>query len=260
MIIYTQCMGVVLSDERSVLVVPVIANRCHIKATCGRIDQFERDRNKCKLPVACCRCAKRQLTSPYRISAAATRARCFLDVRLHIEKMSMSVAPSSSDVSTARYFIQVSKTMPTLQECYDFVNDPACGAVSTFIGTTRDNFDGKIVTKLSYEGYVPMAEKELRKLCDCATEKYAVHKIAAVHILGDCPVGTASVILACSSAHRRDSLRCCEYLIDELKARVPIWKREVYEGDSSVWKENVEWNEGKRQRVMVKSNNGEDST
>ena len=97
-----------------------------------------------------------------------------------------------------------------------------------------------------------MAEKELRKLCKEATEKYSVKKIAAVHILGDCPVEKASVILAASSPHRRDSLRCVEFLIDELKARVPIWKREVYEGDDSVWKENVEWRENKRQRVMVK--------
>jgi molybdopterin synthase catalytic subunit len=165
---------------------------------------------------------------------------------------------SSHADSYAKYFIQVSEDLPTLQECYDFVNDPGCGAVSTFVGTTRDNFQGKKVTKLSYEGYVPMAEKELRKICDDATEKYSVSKIAAVHILGDCPVGKASVILACSSPHRRDALRCCEYLIDELKARVPVWKREVYEGDSSVWKENVEWSEGKRQRVMLKSDQPND--
>jgi molybdopterin synthase catalytic subunit len=160
---------------------------------------------------------------------------------------------SSDTLSKSKYFIQVSENLPTLQECYDFVNDPGCGAVSTFVGTTRDNFQGKRVAKLSYEGYVPMAEKELKKLCDDATEKFSVHKIAAVHILGDCPVGKASVILACSSPHRRDSLQCCEFLIDELKARVPIWKREVYEGDDGVWKENVEWQEGKRRRVMVKA-------
>lgn len=157
-------------------------------------------------------------------------------------------------ISETAYFIQVSDKLPSLQECYDFVNDPACGAVSTFVGTTRDHFKGKNVVKLSYEGYVPMAEKELKQLCDDAVGKFSVKKIAAVHVLGDCPVGQASVVLACSSPHRRDSLKCCEYLIDELKARVPIWKREVYEGDDSVWKENVEWRAGKRQRVMVKSN------
>ena len=159
---------------------------------------------------------------------------------------------SSGDDSAPRYLIKVSEDIPSLQECTDFVNDPGCGAITSFVGTTRDNFNGKKVTKLSYEGYVPMAEKELRKLCDDATEKYSVHKIAAVHILGDCPVKEASVILTCSSPHRRDALHCIEYLIDELKARVPIWKREVYEGDDSVWKENVEWKDGKKHRVMVK--------
>jgi molybdopterin synthase catalytic subunit len=150
------------------------------------------------------------------------------------------------------YLIKVSEDLPTLQECSDFVTDASCGAISTFVGITRDNFKGKQVKKLSYEGYVPMAEKELRKLCEEASTKYSICKIAAVHILGDCPVGHASVILACSSPHRRDALHCVEFLIDELKARVPIWKLEVYEGDDSVWKENVEWKEGRKQRVMVR--------
>lgn len=98
-----------------------------------------------------------------------------------------------------------------------------------------------------------MAIREMRKLCQEATEKYCgIRRIAAAHILGDCPVGQASVILACSSPHRRESLECCEFLIDEIKARIPIWKLEVYEGDGeSVWKENVEWHEGKQLRVMV---------
>ena len=61
------------------------------------------------------------------------------------------------------------------------------------------------------------------------------------------------MILAASSPHRRDAINCSEYLIDELKARIPVWKLEVYEGDEdSVWKENIEWREGKRKRVMRK--------
>ena len=122
-----------------------------------------------------------------------------------------------------KYFIRVSEDLPTLDDCYKFVSDGSCGAVSTFTGTTRDNFQGKQVTQLSYEGYVPMAEKELRKTCDEACQKFpGVHKIAAVHILGDCPVGAASVILACSSPHRKASINCIEFLIDELKASWPI--------------------------------------
>eukprot|EP01083_Nonionella_stella_P000823 2359_1 len=155
-----------------------------------------------------------------------------------------------------KYLIKVCEQLPDLQECSTFVSDPTCGAISTFVGITRNNFQQKKVIKLSYEGYVPMAEKELKKLCIEANEKYtSIVKIAAVHILGDCPVEAASVILCASSPHRRDAMHCVEYLIDELKARVPIWKREVYEdGDiTSVWKENVEWHQGKQRRIMVKA-------
>lgn len=177
-----------------------------------------------------------------------------LEVWKHILPTTME---SSNDDTTKRfpserYWIKVSEDIPSLEDCSAFVSDPTCGAISTFVGITRNNFQGKKVVKLSYEGYVPMAEKELRKLCDDASQKYNVTKIAAVHILGDCPVEKASVILACSSPHRRDALHCVEYLIDELKARVPIWKKEVYEGDDSVWKENVEWKDGKAKRVMSK--------
>jgi molybdopterin synthase catalytic subunit len=160
------------------------------------------------------------------------------------------------DEASTKYLIKVSENIPTLEECCSFVSDPSCGAISSFIGMTRNNFQQKTVSMLSYEGYVPMAEKELRKLCIEANEKYpSIVKIAAVHILGDCPVEAASVILCASSPHRRDAMHCVEFLIDELKGRVPIWKREVYQdGDGeSVWKENVEWFEGKERRFMVKA-------
>ena len=81
-----------------------------------------------------------------------------------------------SSNSIQNYLIKVSEDIPSLQECTDFVSDPSCGAIATFIGTTRDNFDGKKVTMLSYEGYVPMAEKELRNLCNDAVHKYQVKK------------------------------------------------------------------------------------
>jgi molybdopterin synthase catalytic subunit len=151
--------------------------------------------------------------------------------------------------------IKVSEKLPTLKECSDFVTDPSCGAISSFVGITHNNFQGKmIVAKLRYEGYVPMAEKELRTLCDEATTEYSlIAKIAAVHILGDCPVGQASVILAASITHRQDAMRCVEYLINELKARIPIWKQEECEGDEGgVWKENILWHKGKKRRVMIK--------
>mmetsp|Transcript_14201 Transcript_14201/g.16780 ORF Transcript_14201/g.16780 Transcript_14201/m.16780 type:complete len:172 (+) Transcript_14201:178-693(+) len=159
-----------------------------------------------------------------------------------------------------QYLIRVSDKIPTLEECTLFVSHPSCGAISSFSGITRNNFDGKTVVKLSYEGYVPMAEKELRKICDEARTKYpSIFRIAAVHILGDCPVESASVILCASSPHRRDAMHCVEFCIDELKGRVPVWKREVYmeKDGNAVWKENVEWSEGKQKRVMTKEKESE---
>ena len=147
--------------------------------------------------------------------------------------------------------------LPTVQQCYDFCVSPECGAVTTFVGTTRSTFHGKVVTKLSYEAYVPMANKELIKLCrQCITKFPSIVKIAAHHVIGECPVTQPSVVLACSSPHRRDALHGIEYLIDTLKAQIPIWKLEHYEGDDAVWKENIEWKQ--RTTSSTKSNTAGD--
>lgn len=171
----------------------------------------------------------------------------------------MSIVENDDKSSSPKFLIEVSADMPSLQECYAFcAAEPSCGAVATFVGITRDNFQGKRVVQLSYEGYVPMAVKEMTKLCREAVRRFpSVRRIAAVHALGPCPVGTASVILAASSPHRAAALACTEFLINELKATVPIWKLETYAGDEdAVWKENVEWHEGKRKRVMKRQEDG----
>lgn len=119
------------------------------------------------------------------------------------------------------------------------VEDASCGAISSFVGTTRDTFQGKKVIKLEYEAYVPMAMKELRKLCETAMAKWEVRRMSIWHKTGDCPVKEASVVIAVSSPHRRAALEACAWAIDELKATVPIWKKEFFEG-GEVWKENAE--------------------
>lgn len=126
-----------------------------------------------------------------------------------------------------------------LQKYTDFVADPGAGAIATFSGVTRDNFQGKHVQKLEYEAYAPMAEKVMLELCTEATGKWDVKKVALAHKIGDCGIGQTSIIIAVSSAHRREALEACHWLIDELKAKVPIWKKEYFEG-GEVWKENAE--------------------
>ncbi|KAI1905207.1 hypothetical protein AGOR_G00013750 [Albula goreensis] len=106
------------------------------------------------------------------------------------------------------------------------VLSPSCGAVSMFIGTTRNNFEGKKVVQLEYEAYIPMAESQLLKIFSDIRERWStVRHICVHHRLGVVPVTEASVIIAISSPHRTESLEAVGYCIDTLKAKVPIWKK-----------------------------------
>ena len=99
----------------------------------------------------------------------------------------------------------------------------------------------KKVTLLEYECYVPMAIKELNKCISQARRLHSsVISVAIYHRIGAVPIGQESVIIAVSAPHRKDAIHATEFLIDELKATVPIWKKEFYE-DGVVWKENAEW-------------------
>lgn len=142
-------------------------------------------------------------------------------------------------------FVQVTREPLDAQRAVELVTHASAGAVSTFIGTTRDNFAGKKVVRLEYEGYEPMAKSELRKICtQIRTQWPSVVGIALFHRLGVVLVKEASVVIAVSSPHRTEALQACAYAIDTLKATVPIWKSEQYEGDARMWKENAEWGSG----------------
>lgn len=132
-------------------------------------------------------------------------------------------------------------------EAVGLINSPSCGATSVFVGTTRDTFDGRRVTRLDYESYDEMAYKELRKLCALIREKFpSVERVVILHRIGEVAVGEISVIIATASPHRKDALQATEMAIDELKKAVPIWKKEVYEDGGCSWKENGEWCGGER--------------
>jgi len=129
-----------------------------------------------------------------------------------------------------------------LEFIQNLVLDESCGAVSLFVGTTRDNFENKKVIKLEYEAYDTMAIKAKTKICDEMRAKWnEIKHIAIYHRLGVVPVKESSVIIAVSSPHRITSLEAVHYAIDELKRSVPIWKKEVYEEQTEgTWKENRE--------------------
>eukprot|EP00629_Pelagomonadales_sp_RCC1024_P016716 CAMPEP_0119276178 /NCGR_PEP_ID=MMETSP1329-20130426/14983_1 /TAXON_ID=114041 /ORGANISM="Genus nov. species nov., Strain RCC1024" /LENGTH=152 /DNA_ID=CAMNT_0007276605 /DNA_START=128 /DNA_END=583 /DNA_ORIENTATION=- len=124
-------------------------------------------------------------------------------------------------------------------EAVAFVTADDCGAVATFLGVTRDSFEGRRVLTLSYEAYAPMAESEMRKICGAARERFGVRRGCVLHRVGEVAVGQASVIIAFASPHRKDALQAVAWAIDELKRTVPVWKKEVYADGGASWKENV---------------------
>ncbi|MCH8054724.1 MAG: molybdenum cofactor biosynthesis protein MoaE [Deltaproteobacteria bacterium] len=121
-----------------------------------------------------------------------------------------------------------------LQELVDFVTDPEAGAIVTFVGTTRNNNDGRRVIALDYEAYPEMAEKELARLGEEAKKRWNIQRMAIVHRIGPVQITETSVIIAVSAAHRRDAFEACRFAIEEIKKSVPIWKKELFEG-GEVW-------------------------
>ncbi len=118
--------------------------------------------------------------------------------------------------------------------CTDAVTYPGAGGVVVFVGTVRNQTKGKSVKHLEFESYEPMALKEMAKIANEAITKWGLHKMVIHHRLGLVPIEEEAVVIACSSAHRKQAFEACEYAIDTLKETVPIWKKEVFE-DGEVW-------------------------
>ncbi len=100
------------------------------------------------------------------------------------------------------------------------VQDPRAGAVVTFSGVTRD------VSHLDYDGYVEMAEAELRRIAEEAVERFGLCAVASEHRTGRVVTSEASILVAASAPHRPEAFAGARYVIDQLKERLPIWKQE----------------------------------
>lgn len=106
------------------------------------------------------------------------------------------------------------------------VSAPEIGGVDLFVGLVRNHNDGRAVTRLEYHAYVSMAEKEMQRIAEeIATEMPGV-RLAALHRVGSLVVGDAAVVCAAGAVHRGEAFQACRALIDRIKHRVPIWKRE----------------------------------
>jgi molybdopterin synthase catalytic subunit len=121
------------------------------------------------------------------------------------------------------------ETPLSIERAIESVADDEAGGIATFIGRVRRHNEGKLIRHLHYECHVPMAEKEFHQIVNEMFSRWSLKKVSIEHRIGKLEVGELAVIVAVSAEHRREALEACRYCIDELKSRVPIWKKEVSE-------------------------------
>jgi len=120
-------------------------------------------------------------------------------------------------------------------ELTESVRSTASGAVVLFLGTVREMTDGRQTLALDYEAYRPMAETKLQELETDARTRWPIDQIAIVHRTGRLELGEVSVAVAVSGPHRHEAFEAARFLIDTLKATVPIWKKENWNDGSTEW-------------------------
>lgn len=118
------------------------------------------------------------------------------------------------------------------------VSDDGYGAILVFEGVARDHFDGRRVVQLEYEAWASAATAELRAIGEEAIAQVGACSVAMVHRTGAVAIGEPSVVIAVGTPHRDACYAASRYCIEQLKQRVAVWKKEVYE-DGSAWKANA---------------------
>lgn len=126
------------------------------------------------------------------------------------------------------------------------VESERAGGVVLFLGRVRNHSGGRRVTGMKYEAFAPMAMAEMEKIAADVRSRWPVEKLAMVHRVGELSVGEVSVAIVVSCAHRQQAFEACKYAIDELKRRVPIWKKEYFEEGASWVKGVVPQSSGKK--------------
>ncbi|HUQ11235.1 MAG TPA: molybdenum cofactor biosynthesis protein MoaE, partial [Steroidobacteraceae bacterium] len=117
----------------------------------------------------------------------------------------------------------------------DEIRDVTCGGFAAFEGWVRNHNEGHAVTRLEYEAFTELAEKEGTRIVQAAIEKFGVTRGACVHRIGSLALGDVAVWVGVSAAHRDEAFRACRFIIDEVKHRLPIWKKEHYVNGDSGW-------------------------
>jgi molybdopterin synthase catalytic subunit len=130
--------------------------------------------------------------------------------------------------------IKITEKPIDIQKVIDTASSLGAGAVNVFIGTVRNTAHGKKVLWLEYEVYESMAVSEIRKIIEEASTRWPLLGWAISHRIGTLRPGEISVAIAVSSPNRKESFEACQFIIDQVKEKVPIWKKEIFE-DGEEW-------------------------
>jgi len=112
---------------------------------------------------------------------------------------------------------------------------PSCGGTCVFLGTVRNGSDEHGVTGIEYSGYEEMVESEFARIMAEVRERWPAARAAVRHRLGLVPVGAASIGIAVAAPHRVEAFAACRYVIEAVKQRVPVWKKELREDGTAIW-------------------------
>ena len=137
----------------------------------------------------------------------------------------------------AESLIKITNNHLNLQEIILELQDNSAGALSIFIGNVRKGRSGN-VTEIYYETYTEMAEQKMREIENEAQTKWEIKKLVAFHRVGNVKLGETSIIIGVSSEHRNEAFEACKYIINNVKTRVPIWKKEISK-ESQKWVDGI---------------------
>lgn len=132
--------------------------------------------------------------------------------------------------------IRVQKEEFNVDQLMNTLTRPDTGCVVSFLGTVRETSMGRKINRMSIEVYEEMAVGQLELIREEALERFGVNEVAITHRYGDLDVGDRIVFIGVSAGHRPEAFEACRYVIEELKVRVPLWKRE-YTPDGELWVE-----------------------
>lgn len=136
----------------------------------------------------------------------------------------------------AQVFVDLSDSQLSIDDAADFVNGERHGALNMFIGKVRNHNLGREVLGVSYDAFAPMVKQVFGDICNEAIEKFdSEMRCYLTHFKGRLDIGGISVVIAVGSAHREPSFLACRYIIEELKKRAPIWKKEHYIDGDDEW-------------------------